>query len=357
MILKQGTQIHDRYRIVKQLSQGGFGAIYRAWDTVLGRPCALKENLDTTPEAQRQFEREAKILADLSHPNLPRVTDYFFIPGQGQYLVMDFVEGQDLQAMLDQRGAPLSEIRVLPWIDQVCDALAYLHAQSPPIIHRDIKPANIQITSDGHAVLVDFGIAKFYDPGMKTTLGARAVTPGYSPHEQYGQGTTDERSDIYALGATLYTLLTGQEPPESINRVVRDPLIPPEQINQILSRGSSVVLKRADAGRPGAAISTYHRIQNRVAEWKQSSAARLSTIGRSRSCGRGATDPKPTWVPMGVGNFHCCIGNGFSRVSAGRQYNRESHAWIGHNPDHLFRSLNNFIPNADTIWGESHPYV
>jgi formylglycine-generating enzyme required for sulfatase activity/serine/threonine protein kinase len=257
MALKPGELLHQRYRIAGLLEQGGFGAVYRAWDISLGHPCAVKENLDASAEARQQFEREAKILAGLSHPNLPRVTDHFFIAAQGQYLVMDLVEGQDLQAMLDSRGGPLDEAQVVNWAGQVCDALAYLHSQEPPVIHRDVKPANIRITPGGKAMLVDFGIAKVYDPRLKTTLGARAVTPGYSPFEQYGAGTlrsggfsasegsTDARTDVYALGATLYTLLTGQEPPESIQRVVREPLVLMSRLNPALSTRTVQAIHRA----------------------------------------------------------------------------------------------------------------
>ena len=244
MIFQPGAILHNRYRIVKMLGQGGFGTMYRAWDTTLGRPCALKENLDVSPEIQRQFLREAKILANLNHPNLPRVSDYF-IEGQGQYLVMDYIEGRDLQEMLEERGSPLPEDQVLPWIRQICDALTYLHTQKPPIVHRDIKPANIRITPSGKAMLVDFGIAKVVDPSLKTTQGAQAVTPGYSPYEQYGKASTDARTDVYALGATLYTLLTGAEPPESIQRVMRDPLVLPRQRNPAISLRASAALMGA----------------------------------------------------------------------------------------------------------------
>ena len=219
MPLAPGDVLHNnRYRIVRLLGQGGMGAVYRAWDTILEIPVAIKENLDTSPEAQRQFTGEARILARLAHPSLPRVIDTFFAPGQGQYLVMDFVDGEDLQSMLDRLGA-LPEPAVLAWMADVCNALAYLHGQLAPIIHRDIKPANIRIRPDGRAMLVDFGIAKVYDPSLATTVGARAVAPGYSPPEQYGGGRTDARSDVYALGATLYHLLTGEQPPESVGRM------------------------------------------------------------------------------------------------------------------------------------------
>jgi Cdc6-like AAA superfamily ATPase len=162
------------------------------------------------------------------------VTDHFVLPGQGQYLVMDFVEGEDLQTKISQRGS-LPEHEVLPWIEQVCDALTYLHRQTPPIIHRDIKPANIRITPDGRAMLVDFGIAKRYEAQGKTTVGAKAITPGFSPPEQYGKGGTDARSDIYALGSTLYAALTGHEPVESVQRTIGTPLHLPRQLNPTIS--------------------------------------------------------------------------------------------------------------------------
>jgi len=255
MPLETGQILNNRYRIVKLLGQGGFGAVYRAWDINLERPRALKENLEISPEAQRQFKREAQILCDLEHPNLPHVVDHFVIPGQGQYLVMDYVEGEDLQEKLNRSGGPLPAEQVVPWILQVCDALEYLHSQTPAVIHRDIKPANIRVTSGttgpgqstGRAKLVDFGIAKVYDPALKTTLGARAVTPGFSPPEQYGMGNTDAQSDIYALGATLYCLLTGQEPPASVDMVSGSCEPPPAAhlVNPQVSEAVSAAIEKA----------------------------------------------------------------------------------------------------------------
>jgi formylglycine-generating enzyme required for sulfatase activity len=247
MPLIPGQVLQNRYRIVKLLGQGGFGVVYRAWDTQLSGPCALKENFDVSPAAQKQFAREASILFNLRHPGLPKVTDHFVVPGQGQYLVMEYIEGEDLQAMLDRQpgGKGLPEAQLLPWISQVCAALGYMHRQNPPIIHRDIKPANIKITPDGQAVLVDFGIAKAFNPQLSTTLGARAVTPGYSPIEQYGQGGTDARSDVYALGATLYTLLTGQVPLEATGRAGRDRLQAVELLNPNISPATAAVIRHA----------------------------------------------------------------------------------------------------------------
>ena len=147
MSLAVGEVLNIRYRIAALLGQGGMGAVYRAWDLNLKMAVAVKENYDASADAQRQFEREATLLARLSHPNLPRVTDHFAVPGRGQYLVMDYVEGESLESVLD-RQATLPEEQAVAWTSQVCDALAYLHQQSPPVIHRDIKPANIFITDD-----------------------------------------------------------------------------------------------------------------------------------------------------------------------------------------------------------------
>jgi eukaryotic-like serine/threonine-protein kinase len=250
MPLSQSQELNGRYRIVNLIGQGGFGAVYRAWDLNLKRPCAVKENLDISAEAQKQFDREVQLLANLHHSNLPRIYDCFFLPGMGQYLVMDFIEGQDLQSMLEARG-PLPEAEVIPWIRQICEALDYMHSQSPPVIHRDIKPANIIITPQGRAMLVDFGISKVYDPQLKTTVGARAVTPGFSPWEQYGQGSTDNRSDIYALGATLYALLTGQEPPESIALMGGvAALVSPRELNPTIAPHVAQAIEQALQSRP-----------------------------------------------------------------------------------------------------------
>ncbi len=251
MPLAQGQVLQNRYRIVKLIGQGGFGAVYRAWDLSLNHPCALKENFDTSTEAQRQFQREASILANLRHPHLPRVTDHFFISNLGQYLVMDFVEGQSLEEIQTQKSRPLTESEVLSSFEQVCQAVDYLHRRTQPIIHRDIKPQNIIITPENEAILVDFGISKIHDPNLKTTSGAQAVSPGFSPIEQYGQGRTDVRSDIYALGATLYMLLTDQLPPEAVDRLAHNAVLtPPRQLNPQISPAVEQAILKALAVQP-----------------------------------------------------------------------------------------------------------
>ena len=268
MPLAVGQMLQNRYRIEALLGQGGFGAVYRALDLNINFRVAIKENLDASPEAQRQFAREAALMVRLRHPSLPRVTDTFFIPGWGSYLVMDLIEVQTLQDLLDHYGA-IDEARAIAWMSQVLDALAYLHTQTPPIIHRDLKPANIVVTPDGRATLVDFGIAKVYDPNLLTTTGARAVTPGYSPWEQYKMTGTDTRSDVYAAGATLYALLTGHVPPESIDLMGgMAQLTPPRAFSPRMSPNVEVAILRAmntqpstryaDAGQMLIALSANH---------------------------------------------------------------------------------------------------
>ena len=216
MPLNPSEILNNRYRIIKLLGQGGFGAIYRAWDMNLHKACAVKENLDVSAALAAQFMREATILASLAHPNLPRVIDYFALPEHGQYLVMDFVEGENLETRVIKVG-PVGYPQAVFWVGQIADALDYLHNQPLPLIHRDIKPANIIITPTGQAMLVDFGLVKIYDLHARTTKGARGITAGYSPPEQYGAEKTDARTDIYSLATTLYTLLTGTIPVESVD--------------------------------------------------------------------------------------------------------------------------------------------
>ena len=217
MTLERGALLHKRYRIVEILGQGGMGSVYRAVDENLGVDVAVKENLFTTDEYARQFRLEAVILANLRHPNLPRVTDHFVIGDQGQYLVMDYIEGEYLRQRMERVGN-ITEDEAILLGAAMCDALTYLHTSKPPILHRDIKPGNVKITPDGHIFLVDFGLAKVLHGNQATTTGARAMTPGYSPPEQYGTARTDPRTDVYSLGATLYASLTGIIPEDGLDR-------------------------------------------------------------------------------------------------------------------------------------------
>ena len=275
--LTDGTLLENRYRIRGMLGEGGMSRVYLADDLRLKLPVAIKENLQTSPESRRQFTQEAELLARLSHPNLPQVTDHFDDAKTGrQYLVMTYIAGDDLETLIKRNNGPLPEATALEWTRQILGALDYLHSQNPPIIHRDIKPSNIKITPEGKAVLVDFGIAKVYDPRKGTLTGALAVTSGYASPEQYGQ-RTDARSDIYSLGATLYTMLTGRVPPDALLRITdTEKLVPPREVNRNLSSGAENAVLRA------MEVSTTRRLQN-VAQLRAMLEGRATT-----------TQPPPT---------------------------------------------------------------
>lgn len=214
--LQPGTKLEGRYKVLSTVGRGGMGAVYRAQDLrfKVEKIVAVKEmiNQATDPETQKTivegFEREANILATISHPSIPTIYDYFTL-GTRSYLVMEFIEGDNLEIKLQQRRAPFNEEEVIAWGIALCDVLDYLHTHEPePIIFRDIKPANVMITRRNQIRLVDFGIAKTFQTGSKGTM---IGTEGYSPPEQY-RGEASPAVDIYALGATLHHLLTNQDP-------------------------------------------------------------------------------------------------------------------------------------------------
>jgi len=248
--LKPGIVLHERYKIVEKIGQGGMGTVYLAGDLRLqGRSCAIKQIItDVTADAEtiardrKQFHKEASILARLDHPNLPKVSDYFS-QDEYDYLVMDYVDGQNLEWLVTQALAQekhLSESEVLTWAQQLGDVLTYLHNQTPPVLHRDIKPSNIKLTSAGTLKLVDFGLVKLAAPDDARTITVfqGRGTVMYTPLEQYGvdldQG--DVRSDIYSFSATLYHLLTGQPPADARQRFLQPgSLVPPRTLNPEVS--------------------------------------------------------------------------------------------------------------------------
>lgn len=245
MTLKQGELLLERYRIVEVLGHGGMGSIFRAVDENLGLEVAVKENLFTIDDYARQFRREATILANLRHANLPRVSDHFSLEDQGQYLIMDYIEGEDLQERLERMG-PFEEEEVVFIGASICDALAYMHSRDPAVLHRDIKPANVRITPNGGVYLVDFGLAKVMHGDQTTTTGARAMTMGFSPPEQYGAARTDPRTDVYSLGATLYTALTGLTPEDSLAQTMDQvELTPVRERNPKISKRVSEAVEKA----------------------------------------------------------------------------------------------------------------
>jgi eukaryotic-like serine/threonine-protein kinase len=299
-MLAQGHVLNNRYRIVMQIGQGGFGSVYRAWDMTLNRACAIKENTDFTESTQRQFEREAQVLGSLSHPNLVKVLDLINIPGEAQYLVMEYIDGEDLDSLL-QREHRVDSARAIEWIIKVCAALIYLHEQNPPIVHRDIKPANIRLTPTGEVVLVDFGLVKVYSNGNKTTMGARAVTPGYSPPEQYGHGTTDARTDVYALAATLYSLLTGDPPEESVQRLFAPVLRSVHAANPQVSSQLDLVLAKGlnvNAANRYQTIKAFQQaLESAARPVVQTPAYPSANVGMNRSSVSTASQTGPVALP------------------------------------------------------------
>src|SRR5215475_14534085 len=237
-MLSTDTVLQGRYRVVRQLGQGGMGAVYEAVDERLDTTVALKETLFTDEKLRKQFEREARLLARLHHQALPRVSDHFN-EGEGQFLVMQYIAGEDLAAMLAARNGPFPQDDVLRWADQLCDALDYLHTQDPQIIHRDIKPQNLKLTTRGQIVLLDFGLAKGSAGQMSVVTTSASIfgyTPNYAPLEQVQGLGTDARSDIYSLAATLYHLMTYVKPPDALTRAAAvvnretDPLVPANSV-------------------------------------------------------------------------------------------------------------------------------
>jgi hypothetical protein len=246
------TLIQGRYQITRQVGQGGMGAVYEAVDKRLRISVALKQTMVGGDQFDRAFEREAQLLANLRHSALPRVIDHF-TDERGQFLVMEFIPGKDLGALM-HGGELFAVADVLRWADLLLDALDYLHTQTPPIIHRDIKPQNLKLTPRGEIILLDFGLAKgsvaleTQDMSGKSIFG---YTPQYAPLEQIKGAGTDPRSDLYSLGATLYHLLTGQPPPNALTRASEvvsnnpDPLLPAHRVNTRVPRDLSLLLMQA----------------------------------------------------------------------------------------------------------------
>jgi serine/threonine protein kinase len=254
-MLSPNTYLQNRYKILRLLAKGGMGAVYEARDERLGNIVALKETLFVDEAMRMAFHREASLLATLRHQTLPKVIDHFS-EGDGQFLVMEYIRGEDLSMLLRLHGRPIPQIDALAWADQALAALEYLHSQNPPIIHRDIKPQNIKLNERGEVILLDFGLAKeaALDTTSSTSSSNRSVrgyTLNYAALEQI-QGTgTDPRSDLYSLAATFYHLMTGVVPPDAVTRATAliegraDPLRPASELNNQISASVSEALEHA----------------------------------------------------------------------------------------------------------------
>ncbi|HEV2800404.1 MAG TPA: protein kinase [Pyrinomonadaceae bacterium] len=282
-MIESGALLQNRYRVTKQIGQGGMGAVYVATDERFHSTVAIKQTFFDDPTLRKAFEREAHLLNHLRHVALPRVSDHF-VEGDGQFLVMEYIEGDDLAELLQRRGAfPLAE--VMRWADELLDALDYLHTHEPPIVHRDIKPQNMKLSKRGQIVLLDFGLAKGAATGTRAnqTASVFGYSRSYAPLEQI-QGTgTDTRSDLYSLAATLYHFLTGVVPIDG------------------LTRASAVINNQPDPLRPAhlahaqvpeAISKILHRAMNLKAALRPATAAEMRTALRQAANNASRTTPQ-----------------------------------------------------------------
>ena len=265
-MIEIGTVLQDRFLIEEQIGVGGMGAVYRATDQKFGSAVAIKETFYRDKDLAEAFEREARLLNGLHHPLFPHVSDHF-TEGEGHFLVMEFIEGQDLSELL-KRGERFPFETVMRWTLDLLDGLDYLHSQDPPVIHRDIKPNNLKLTSRGNIVLLDFGMAKETSgntQGMRSVFG---YSRRYSPLEQIEGTGTDVRSDIFSLGATVYHLLTGTPPVDVLRRASTivagrpDPIEPASVLNPDVPERIAALLSSALALNPDMRFASARAMWN-----------------------------------------------------------------------------------------------
>ena len=297
MPLAPDTVLQSRYRVIHKLGEGGMGSVYLAIDGRFDSEVAIKETHFTDEALRKQFEREARLLNKLRHPAMTRVIDHF-TENDGQFLVMDYVEGHDLADMLEKRGGAFTSEEVLQWADQLLDALSYLHKQNPPVIHRDIKPQNLKLSPSGQIILLDFGLAKGFAGQISrvTTSGSIfGYTPNYAPLEQVHGTGTDPRSDLYSLAATMYKLVTNFTPSDVSTRAGAviggrsDTLKPASEVNPQVTAAVSDVLRK------GMAIDAEQRYAS-AAEMRQA----LKEANQFISFRNAETiiQPKPSRLPL-----------------------------------------------------------
>src|SRR5215469_13376748 len=294
--LEPDTLLLDRYMIVRRVGGGGMGSVYMARDKRLAdRPCAVKEMIELFADDNQRskavddFKREAEVLAQLEHPSIPTIYDYFVESGR-YYLVMKWIGGGDLAEQMRMQGGTVDEVAVTRWAIQICDVLHYIHSQKPPIIYRDLKPANLMLDDrSGRVMLVDFGIARIVRP---TEKGVTAIgTMGYAPPELFS-GKVEPRSDIYSLGATMFHMMTGTDPQDNpllIFDFTKNPR--PAQLNSAITPDMERILIKAVAHKPEDRQSSALELRRVLEEHSQ----RLQGNSAQRSAPSTAP-PKPDAV-------------------------------------------------------------
>jgi serine/threonine protein kinase len=292
--LAPNSMIQNRYLVVQSIGKGGMGEVYLSVDQRLGSAVALKRTFYTEDNTlAAAFEREARILARLRHPVLPKVIDHFVENGD-QFLVMEHISGDDLSKRLELANKPFPLSWVMFWADQLLDALSYLHSHEPPIIHRDIKPQNLKLTDENHIVLLDFGLSKDFDTKSTSNPTNSASVAGYSPHfasmEQIRGTGTDGRSDLYSLAATLYQLMANSIPVDALTRAdallgnAVDPIKPLNELNPEITPAISDVILKAVSIRQDDRFSTAGEMQKAL----------------RRAFDRGKKDPDTSPTPSPV---------------------------------------------------------
>jgi Tol biopolymer transport system component len=291
--IEPGLILKERYKIVSLLGQGGMGEVYLADDLTLDNQVAIKINHNLNDTASNQFIREARLLASLKHPNLPRVIDYFS-QSDSQILVMDYIPGDDLRTLVEHKNKMNTEL-ITKWAVELGSALTYLHNRKPPIFHRDIKPANIKVTPAGNVVLVDFGIAKTGDPSSETQTGAWAFSPGFAPPEQVSGMRTGPATDQYSLAATIYYLFAGKPPVDSAQRMMGTAeFVPLEMIVPRIPENVSSAITRALSIKPD---NRFASVEEFIAAFTGSSSTTIpndqKTVMSKRSTGAVPPAPPP----------------------------------------------------------------
>ena len=327
--IELGTILKERYKITKQLGSGGMGEVLLADDLTLETPVAVKINHNLNETSSAQFIREARLLASIKHPNLPRVIDYF-TDNDCQYLVMDYIPGDDLKTIVERHDKMSPEL-IINWAVELGTALTYLHNHKPPIFHRDIKPSNIKLTPSGEVVLVDFGIAKTGDASQETQSGAWAFSPGFAPPEQVSGMRTGQYSDQYGLAATIYYLLVGKPPADSAQRMMGAvDFVPLKNANPAVSDYVSDAISRALSIRPEdrfASVSEFLTAMTHP-EVTVNRADSSKTVMASRPPASNGTIPptfaapavqphKPSglWIAMGIVALLILAGGGYFLLS------------------------------------------
>ncbi|HTK37058.1 MAG TPA: serine/threonine-protein kinase [Pyrinomonadaceae bacterium] len=307
-MIETGKILQQRYRIEQQIGQGGMGAVYIATDERFASKVAIKETLYMDDSYRKAIEREARLLNSLKHNALPRVSDHFEEENR-QFLVMEFIPGEDLGVMMDRDEKPFEVEQVLIWADQLLEALDFLHNQQVPVIHRDIKPQNLKITSRGQIVLLDFGLAKGNPTDAGHQTAAKSIfgySRNYASLEQI-QGTgTDPRSDLYSLAATLYHLLTLVPPEDALTRAMnvlsggQDPLIPANAIRSEIPAGVAVILQQCLDLNASARPATANEMRQMLVH-HEDYANRLHAVAPVTAAGNGdITTHKTKLMPEGT---------------------------------------------------------